>query len=446
MTFRRRGRVFFWLARELTRKYLYAVVTGVILGLIVGNIAWRNRVRIVHFFAAPTERIGMVGEYTPSTLPSEVLGHISFGLTHIGLEGNAEPALAHAWEATDSGKRYRFHLDDTLIWHDGEPVTAQSVNYNIQDVRLEAIDDYTLDVVLEESYSPLPTLLSRPILQSGLKGFGSYKVEAIRLNGDRVVYIRLVPVTRNTGPIREYRFYPTEARAITAYKLGDVDMLVDMSSPHDLEQWGNTTITSTVRYDRIVSLFFNTRQSLFTDKAIRQGLGYAMPSLSEVPAGSPISVTSWAHNDNIKSYAPDAGTASELLEPVLEATASAAITISTFPQYYTTAQEIAHAWQGLGITASIKVEQVLPSDYHVMLSAQAIPPDPDQYPFWHSTQNLGNITGYGNVKIDKLLEDGRRETDRTTRKQIYADFQRFIVDDAPALFLYYPKTYTIERS
>ncbi|HLD24400.1 MAG TPA: hypothetical protein VJB96_00640, partial [Patescibacteria group bacterium] len=77
--------------------------------------------------------------------------------------------------------------------------------------------------------------------------------------------------------------------------------------------------------------------------------------------------------------------------------------------------------------------------------AQDVPSDPDQYPFWHSTQSQTNVTGYSNVKIDKLLEDGRSELDQEKRKLIYADFQRRLVEDAPAIFLYYAKLYSIKR-
>jgi len=74
-----------------------------------------------------------------------------------------------------------------------------------------------------------------------------------------------------------------------------------------------------------------------------------------------------------------------------------------------------------------------------------VPSDPDQYQFWQSTQEDTNITHYTNLKIDKLLEDGRKTLDKDTRKKIYADFQRYLVDDSPVIFLYFPKAYTVER-
>ena len=73
------------------------------------------------------------------------------------------------------------------------------------------------------------------------------------------------------------------------------------------------------------------------------------------------------------------------------------------------------------------------------------PIDPDQYYFWHSTQTNQNITNLKNVKIDKLLEDGRKVTNIEQRKQIYVDLQKVIADEVPAIFLYYPYSYTVSR-
>ena len=81
----------------------------------------------------------------------------------------------------------------------------------------------------------------------------------------------------------------------------------------------------------------------------------------------------------------------------------------------------------------------------MLLAFWKVPLDPDQYFYWHSTQNLGNIAKYKNVRVDKLLEDGRSTLDFKARKDIYDDFQKVITDDMPAYFLYYPYVYTIAR-
>ena len=93
----------------------------------------------------------------------------------------------------------------------------------------------------------------------------------------------------------------------------------------------------------------------------------------------------------------------------------------------------------------MKVESGVPDQYQAILVTQEIPSDPDQYTLWHSTQTQTNLSHYANPKIDKLLEDGRKESDPEKRKKIYFDFQRYLVEDAPAVFLFHPTTYTIIR-
>src|SRR6185369_8402425 len=84
------------------------------------------------------------------------------------------------------------------------------------------------------------------------------------------------------------------------------------------------------------------------------------------------------------------------------------------------------------------------SNFQVVLVGQEIPPDPDQYYLWDSTQST-NFTGYKNPRIDKLLEDGRKSIDQSERKSIYQDFQQFLVEETPAIFLTHLKTYTVVR-
>ncbi len=87
----------------------------------------------------------------------------------------------------------------------------------------------------------------------------------------------------------------------------------------------------------------------------------------------------------------------------------------------------------------------VPNDFNMLLAQMTLAKDPDQYFFWHSTQQGTNITSYKNVRVDKLLEDGRATFNLDKRKEIYFDFQRVLVEDMPGDFLYYPYTYTIKR-
>ncbi len=433
----------------LTHKYTKALLIGFVIGLSLSILFWRTYPFISQQWIIPVEHIGMVGTFTPNTLPLSIQKKISFGLTTLAGDGSPLPGLATSWVATDSGKVFTFYLRDDLKWHNGKPVMANDINYNIKNVVFSVLSEHAIRAKLNNAYSPFPVILSKPLFQAGLNGFGPYKVANIKLDGDKVSYLKLVPASPKDTSLRaeEYRFYQTETTAVTAYKLGEINTIVDLTSPYDLRSWGKTTIEESTRYNRIVTLFFNMSNETLADKSVRQALAFAVPPPPGERAYSPIAKTSWAYTtDKVKKYTTDLTQAKSLFGGEKASSGSATLTITTFPPYVDIAQAIAASWKTVGLPTSVKVVNALPQTYDVLLTAQELPPDPDQYPFWHSTQTQTNITGYSNVKIDKLLEDGRQELDTDTRKTIYADFQRRLVDDAPAVFMYYAKSYTIRRN
>ncbi len=110
------------------------------------------------------------------------------------------------------------------------------------------------------------------------------------------------------------------------------------------------------------------------------------------------------------------------------------------------ADEISRSINEIGFSTNLNVISFgQPTDFDMLLAYWKVPFDPDQYYFWHSTQTQGNIVSYKNLKVDKLLEDGRSTASLEERKKIYFEFQKVIVDDVPAIFIYYPYIYTIRR-
>lgn len=441
----KRLRLLILIARELAQKYTKSLALGFVTGLVISLAFWRIIPLIRQLWFSPVERIGLVGEFTPATLPLTVQKNISGGLTDVSPDGTLSPALATSWVATDSGKTFVFTLRTDAVWQNGKPVRANDINYNITGVTLTPIDAHSIKAALKAPYSPFPAVVAKPLFLTGLVGWGHYKVASVKLHGDNVSMLRLVPVTGN-DPVKEYYFYGTETEAELAYKLGEVNIIEDLSTPGNLVSWGNTQIKADTNYQRIVSLYFNVASGMLSDRSVRQGLAFASPVRQGFErADSPISKISWAHSKKVKEYSYDTDQAKKLLGSTKEGSQSAKLTISTFTPYLDDAQNIAASWTALGIQTTVKVVTSVPPDYQVLLSAQDLPPDPDQYPFWHSTQTATNITNYANVKIDKLLEDGRQEIDMDKRKQIYSDFQRYLTEDEPAVFLYYAKSYTITR-
>lgn len=447
MSVLQKGRLVFLIARELSHKYTKALALGFVSGLILSLGFFRLFPIIRQQWFIPVDRIGMVGNFTPATLPLTIQQYISEGLTTVKPDGTVAPALATSWTATDSGKTFIFTLREDAVWHNGKKVSAADINYNIRDVIFSPIDRFTLRANLKAPYSPFPVVVAKPLFLNALVGLGSYRVSTIQLKGNSVVYIKLVPVAGSERHEREYRFYNTEAEAILAFKMGEVNEIDDLSTPADLTNWGRASVTPETNYNRIISVYFNTTDPQVSDKSVRQALAYAIPYRNDLErAYSPISKLSWAYSDNIKKYSFDMSEAKKLFGNTKEGSSSAHLTISTFAPYLADAQGIAASWTTLGVTTDVRVENSIPDTYQVLLSAQDVPPDPDQYPLWHSTQTQTNITNYVNVKIDKLLEDGRQEMDTAKRKTIYANFQRYLTEDVPAAFLYYAKSYTVTRN
>ncbi|HBA51410.1 MAG: Extracellular solute-binding protein family 5 [Microgenomates group bacterium GW2011_GWC1_43_11] len=445
MSFLKRSRFYYWFFQELGKKYKRQIIFG----LVIGSI---TIVAIQNFFlpfyrskAKKTEYIGVVGDYTVWSVPQSILGQISYGLTQQDESGNISPGLASSWEATDSGKKYIFQINTNILWHDQTKVSLSDINYNIKDVTVTRQPPNTITYQIPMPYSPFLTVVSKPIFKKGLVGYGPYFVSGLLFKGG--TFLSLTLSSKNPLiPNKMYKFYKTETQALLAYKQGEIDRIEGLLSRDEtMSKWKNTNVTSNINYDRMVTIFFNVKDPLLSEKSLRQSLAYAIPDLQEERAYSPIGKTSWAYSDSVKQYAYDTVQAKKLFESSKMSTSSASLTLYTFSPYLKIAQTIAKSWTDLGIKTDVKVENTLPPSYQALLTARDIPKDPDQYAFWHSTQNFTNITNYSNAKIDKLLEDGRAEIDHEKRLEIYADFQKRLVDEAPAIFLYYPKTYSIER-
>lgn len=392
-----------------------------------------------------TESIGLVGRYTLENIPESIQKLISLGLTQIKEDGTVSPGLAREWSINDNGKTYTFVLDENRSWHDGSEVKAKDINYNFKDVAIEILDAKTIKFSLSEPFSPFPVTVSRPVFKKGFIGAGQYKVKKITRNGEFVQTIFLQSLNKKKSNLH-YRFYPTEAAAKTALKLGEVESLENMIDFSGFENWKNIEIKQQVKYDRYLAIFFDTTKPNLAEKNLRQALAYSLPKgENQERVLGPISPSSWAYNGDVKPYDYDLENAKNLLEKVVEKNQKISVRLATSPSLLFEAEKIRSAWEALGVEAEIEPMSSSIADFQALLAIQQIPSDPDQYSLWHSSQEVANITHLNNPRIDQLLEEGRKTQDIEKRKKIYFDFQRFLVEEVPAIFLYHPVTYEIRR-
>ena len=117
---------------------------------------------------------------------SGVLGYLFEGLTETSwLTDEVEPSLAESWEYSEDGLTWTFHLRKNVRWHDGEPFTAQDVDFTFNRIiyndeipassrssfnfrfldeesgewkeakmTVKALDDHTVECVLPVPFAP----------------------------------------------------------------------------------------------------------------------------------------------------------------------------------------------------------------------------------------------------------------------------------------------------
>jgi len=396
----------------------------------------------------------MVGMYEPSQLPAEVLSNISYGLVYVDNQGVIKPAVAEKWTSTHDGKRFNVFLKKNLVWDDDRSLTAKDLEFNFQDVEIKVIDDFQIEFVLKRPLVVFPTYLTKPLIRYPLHGVvGNYKLKKLKLGQEnKVSEIVLTPNKKDLPPLT-YKFYDSESKMISAFKLGNVtEMKIYKRSVADgFKDWRNASVEREVDYSTVLTLFFNELKPALADKDFRKNVSLALPrplfgSYGELAEG-PISPTSWAFNTQLKKSLYDPVEARKQLRSKGDASSSAALTLRSYFDYEEQANIIEKSLQNAGVNVNVAYGTPdNPNDFDMFLAFLKIPTDPDQYFFWHSTQTgKGNITNMKNVRIDKLLEDGRKYIDPTNRKKEYLDFQKIMADELPAAFLYYPYAYTVSR-
>lgn len=447
-----RRRLFIWLLRAYVKKWGLTILLFFVVGLALFFLLLKAAIYLIPKIPiGQRQTIGMVGAYTLDTLPSSLLTNLSHGLTAISGDGTIVPDLAKSWNIRDNGKTYIFTLKDNVFFSDGTPFTSDQITLPFSDVSIERPNKMIIVFHLKEVYSPFLTTVAHPIFKKGFVGVGEYRIQQVKINGNFVESITLSS-TRNQYSTKTYHFYPSQEALKMAYALGDITSAVGLSSLSfqltSFDHFPNTRVQKNVDYNRLITLFYNVTDPTLSDVKIRSALTYALPDhfTNGERNYTPYPPFFWANDPLQNARQQDLAHANLLITQSQSATKGSHISLSikTFPEYKNDAKMIAKIWEQLGFRSSIEIVTTIPGRFQVFLGDFILPKDPDQYMLWHSSQG-NNITQYNNQRIDKLLEDGRETLDFPTREKIYSDFQKYLLADSPASFLYFPYEYEISR-
>lgn len=387
---------------------------------------------------------GFIGTYQEKDLPETVTHLLSNSLVKLDKSGTPQKELVESWEVNENATEYVFTLKPNLKWSDGLEVKSADIDFSIPDVEVSYPDDSRIKFKIADSFSPFPTLLTKPIFRKDtLIGVGPYTLSQVKKDG---LFIKRLSLTLQDDNLPQLviKFYPNEKIAKTAMKLGEVESLFGINEKSNPAENPNLQLWSTINYEQLVTIFYNAKDPILSDENFRLALSYNAPVISgEEEAITSLPPASWAFNKDVKDFLdkPELGKTS--LQKVKNGKDST-VTLTVTSSLKSVGNQVVEAWKKNGIKAVVSEESGVPQNFQALLITQNIPADPDQYALWHSTQLGGsNISQYASPRIDKDLEDGRKLTDLETRKGKYHDFQKTLLDHAPATFLYFPK-YNVE--
>ncbi|WP_323172537.1 ABC transporter substrate-binding protein [Natrialba sp. PRR66] len=413
---------------------------------------------------------------------------ITEGLVGVDYDASPAPELATDWERRGD-REWEFTLREDVTFHDGEAFDATTAVDSLtrtvdapafEDVPIdavEAVDETTVTVTTETPFAPLPAHLSRN--------------EAVILSPRAVDDDGSVTETISTGPFAVESFNPNieiltarnddyygqvPALESVRYEVVDDDQTRRMKLengelemarilPHEtvdaLESTGGIDVY-TPPIPRIRFLAFDTDSEPFDDRRVRQAVSLAIDrkTITESlldglvePAVGPFSpsITEWANPDlESNPYDPDrartllddagwTGTAGEtrtrdgveLSVEFLTFDARSLPLIAEVMQDHLAAVGISVDVQTLEYSAMIDRVTQRSFDAYFTSWGTLWYPDPDRLAeLYHST--AASIPhGYGNDRVDTLLEDARELDELGARRERYREVQSIVVEDAP---------------
>ncbi|RWB85822.1 MAG: ABC transporter substrate-binding protein [Mesorhizobium sp.] len=400
------------------------------------------------------------------------------GLTRIGPNGEVLPDLAESWTISDDGKVYTFKLHTGVKFHDGSDFSADDVKFSLDRARadnsvnaqkglfaaidkVDVVDPATVKVTLKNpqgsflynmgwgdavmvSPKSADTNKEKPI------GTGPFKFQAWA-KGSSITLVKSdsywgAPVSLDKV---EFRIVPDAAAAVPALLSGDIQAF-PFFDPDSVSQVKDdprfhVAIGST-EGETILSI--NNKKAPFDKLEVRQAISYALDRKAIIdgasaglglPIGSHMSPANKYYVDLTGRYPHDVAKAKELLkEAGLENGIKATLKLPP-PSYARLGGEIiASELRDVGIDLEIIpvewaqwLDQVFTKkDYDLTIVSHTEPNDIDIY------SRKDYYFNYDNPAFDKVIADLNLTSDEAKRKQLYAEAQKILADDAVVGFLY----------
>jgi peptide/nickel transport system substrate-binding protein len=196
------------------------------------------------------------------------------------------------------------------------------------------------------------------------------------------------------------------------------------------------------------------KSTLLTDKTIRQALDASIDRTALIdsvlqgyatPLYSPL--TLFSSEENQKTYSVDEG--KKILGAKDLSTATLKISTNNVSELIAVGEKVTETFNQLGIKTELDIRDtneltstvIRPREYEAILFGNVINRDLDYYAFWHSSQRNDpglNLSAYASIDGDKALQEARNTSDRAEKLTLLQKFEKEVINDTPAVFLYSP--------
>lgn len=413
-------------------------------------------------------------------------------LVQIGEDGEIRPMLARAWELSEDGRIYTFHLESGVLFHDGTPCDAEAVKRSFLRAKdpgcgvvhpeyfaaleeIEVLDELTVRFVLKESNAAFLALLAlgdavivpdRDDLGSNPIGTGPFKFA--RWDPGYQLRLERNPNYWQAGKPQVsavvFRFIPDPVAQAAALRAGDVDIILE-ATPEIAETLSGFQVFSAPQ-DLVQILAINKTRPPFHDPLVRQALAHAVDRAQLIrlvargfasPLGSHLSPSAPYYADMTWVYPHDPARARELLAQAgYPQGFSATLTLPANYSFHVRTGEVLAAQLA---QAGVKLDLVLvdwptwlervygQADFDLTVIGHVGRVDPALTLAYYGPERPDYYfrRGWSNPELDELLRLGATIPDPGARKSIYTVAQYLIARDVVNVFLQAPHRIVVAR-
>lgn len=419
--------------------------------------------------------------------------------------GEFQPSLALAWHISADGRVYTFNLRQDVHFHDGTPFDAHAAVANFDYVvnpehhsqkaaamlgpfkRAEAVDDYSLQIHLNEPFSPLLDSLSQVYLGMAspiaLEQWGPSEYQFHQVGTGPYRFIEYIPNDHITlerfadydwGPAVyqnetakieriDFHFYEDLATRALALERGEVDILGEIP-PQDalrLSSDGEFALLAVPIPGQPLEFFFNTEIAPTDDLLVRQALvaGVDRSRITQTLFGdlSPVSkgpLSAQSFESLLQEDDPsDDNSPGELLDlsgwidsnddGIRDKDQRELILNLISPPWGSNpevAQLIKVDWESLGIIVNLEVassfgtlKQIETEGQYHAIGINFFGTDPDLIRPFYASDGVYNWSKYRSTDLDHLLVNAASEIDMSMRNSIYRQAIALISEQALVL-------------